>query len=193
MNHLKKNIEKYINKELPKELFQKFEDSFTIKLFKKNEFLITEGKICKHIYYIKKGALQSYVVSNNGDIHTIQFGFEKNWISDLYSIQNQALGKVNVKALEMTEVYEITNVRYQQILKEVPVLDKYFKEITATAYANLQQRIINSFKDSAETRYLNLIKQKPDILQRVPQYAIASFLGIKPQSLSRIRQQLSQK
>lgn len=193
MNKLHISIEHHTHQRIPIDILEKYMEHFSKRMFQKGDYLITEGNICTHVYYIEEGGVQSYLVSDAGDIHTLQFGFEGSWVSDLYSLQNQVEGNLNIKALEPTIAYQIDYKQHEQLLEEFPLLDQYYRQIIVKAYANLQQRLIRSLKDSAEKRYLDLLNSQPNIFQRVPQYIIASYLGIKPQSLSRIRQELAKK
>lgn len=95
--------------------------------------------------------------------------------------------------MEETEILAISKTNFEKALQDIPKFERFFRILIQNAYIQSQHRIAKNYSDDAEHRYLALIKQQPDLLQRVPQYLVASYLGIKPQSLSRIRQNLSKK
>ncbi|MEY4934663.1 MAG: hypothetical protein RIS64_1022 [Bacteroidota bacterium] len=190
---IRNNIETKINQKLSDAEFQQFYDYLKPAKIEKKQFLITEGKVCNYLYFVETGILHSYVVDAQGDMHTVQFGFEGHWISDLYSFLSSKPALFNVEALENTTVWAIQNTDFEKACCQIHKFEHFFRKLLQNAYIQAQHRIAKAFSEDAEKRYLTLIQMQPDLLQRVPQYLIASYLGIKPQSLSRIRQNILKK
>lgn len=187
-NSIRTNIEAKINQKLTEEEFQRFSRFLKPMQIEKKGALVTEGKICTHLYFVETGILHSFIVDDSGENHTVQFGFEGHWISDLYSFLSARPAIFNVEALENTDVLAIKNADFETACRELPKFEHFFRILLQNAYIHSQQRIAKTFSEDAEHRYKALLQQQPDLAQRVPQYLIASYLGIKPQSLSRIRQ-----
>lgn len=190
---MRTNIENKINRKLSDAEFQQLRDCLKLVQVEKKQLLVAEGNVCNYLYFVETGILHSYVVDTQGDMHTVQFGFEGHWISDLYSFLSGKPALFNVEALENTTVWAIQNTDYEKMCCQIHKFEHFFRKLLQNAYIQAQHRIAKAFSEDAEKRYLTLIQMQPDLLQRVPQYLIASYLGIKPQSLSRIRQNLLKK
>jgi CRP-like cAMP-binding protein len=187
---IRSNIESKINMKLSDEEFQQFNAALKFVKIDKKQLLISEGKVCNYLYFVETGILHSYVVDAQGDMHTVQFGFEGHWISDLYSFLSGKPALFNVEALENTTAWAIQNTDFEKMCCQIHKFEHFFRKLLQNAYVQAQHRIAKVFSEDAEHRYLALIEKYPDLAQRVPQYLIASYLGIKPQSLSRIRQNI---
>jgi hypothetical protein len=187
---LRDNIESKLGRRLSKGEFELFSNLLERAFLPKKHQLVQTGSRCKYLYFIEKGLLHSYTTDSAGQSHTIQFGFEGHWISDLYGFLSQKPAIFNIEALEDTSVLNLSKDNFEFALSTIPSFERFFRILIQNAYVNSQQRIAENYTADAEQRYRTLIKQQPDLLQRVPQYLIASYLGIKPQSLSRIRQKL---
>lgn len=190
-DYLRESIESKIH--ITDEEYTHFKSFFTEKKVKKREFLVREGEVNRHTYFIKKGVIVIYLTDRQGEMHTIQFGFEGYWIGDLYSFYTGKPSLYTIEALEDCELIYLEFGTQQAAYNAIPKIERFFRLLVENAYVNAQLRIAKTFSAAAEERYLALIERHPDILQRVPQYFVASFLGIKPQSLSRIRKQLSER
>jgi len=190
---LQSNIQRTIGIPIPEEICSRFSDLLYEKQFDKKDTLVEEGYYCKYIYFITEGSCYSYIKDEKGDIHAIQFGLEGYWISDLYSFFSGKKSIYTIEALEPTKVLVLTREQFQKACDTMPIFDKYFRVLIQNAYVALQYRLAKTNSVEAEERYLEFSKLHPDFLQRIPQYLIASYLGIKPQSLSRIRKELTSK
>lgn len=194
MQHsIRTNIEQKINKKLHDDDFQKFSNWLTPMTVAKKEQIIREGQSAQNLYFIQKGVLHLYALDESGETHTVQFGFEGYWLNDLYSFLSNKPAIFNLEALEETKVLVLSKADFDQACDEIPSFERFFRILIQNAYVNAQHRIAKVFSKDAAQRYLDLIQQQPNLLQRVPQYLVASYLGIKPQSLSRIRQNLQKK
>lgn len=153
----------------------------------KKKDLLVPGDVCKYIYFITKGCLRSYYVDSRGIEHIFQIRMENNWISDLESFFSQDPSKYYIETLEHSDLLRISFDRLELLYHEVPGLERYFRILFQKAYINALERLNSTMWESANVRYNKLLTEHKDIFQRVPLVYIASYLGITPESLSRIR------
>ncbi|GBF20654.1 MULTISPECIES: Crp/Fnr family transcriptional regulator [Arenibacter] len=159
----------------------------------KGEVLLRPGEVCRHSFFVENGLLRSYTVDDAGKEHIIQFGSE-NWIvSDRSSAFFNEPSDLFIDAIEDTEVVLISS----DFINEASEISSSFRNYNQIALQNhirhQQKRINLLLSASAERRYMNFIKLYPDLTLRVPQWMIASYLGITPESLSRVRKELAHK
>jgi CRP-like cAMP-binding protein len=159
-------------------------ESLTIR---KKKNLLEPGKICTQLYFVTSGSLRSYYIDAKGVEQIYQIRLENSWISDLESFFSHTPSKYYIEALEDTQLLAISHQRMEQLLVEIPNLERYFRILFQKAYVNSLKRLNATMWDSALDRYNELLKEQPEVFQRVPLIYIASYLGITPESLSRIR------
>ena len=188
---LRKHIEKRVP--LTDEEFKITSKFFIPKKLRKHQFLLNEGYVCRHVAFVNSGCLRKYTIDNKGAEHIIQFAIEDWWISDLDSFFSGLPAKSNIDALQDSEILLLEKSARDELLDNCPKMERLFRLQIESGYAATQQRIVDSLSASAEERYLKFIKTYPKIFEIVPQNQIASYLGITPQSLSRIRKELTQK
>ncbi len=164
-----------------------------ITLLKKKEHLFMEGQVAKYVGFVNKGCLKYYRLDETGEEHIIYFAVEEWWIGDLSSFYSAQPSTFNLQALEPSELFLYTVATFDTIRSEIPSFDQYCKIRHAKANDARLETMMSQRADSAELRYTKLLERFPDIFQRVPQHLIASYLGIKPQSLSRIRKQMAER
>jgi len=184
-----KNISRFIT--LTPEEEQYFTSILKIKKLKKKQYLLQEGDITRHEYFVNKGCLRTYAIDEKGQEHIIQFAIEDWWTADLGSFISQSPADLNVQCLEDSELIQISYNDLQQLYIEIPKLERFFRIIIQNAFVAAQKRIINNLSLPAMERYIRFRDQYPKIEQRVPQYMIASYLGITKEFLSKIRAQLT--
>lgn len=189
MSLLYNNIKEKIN--LSKQDFERFLKLTKVITVYKGDFFVNEGNIAKYIAFINSGILYSYSTNEKGDKQVIQIGLENHWISDLYSFLSKTPSTFNVQAIETSEIVLLSKDNFEKVCDTIPYFDRFFRLLMQGAYVNSQRRVSKIYADSAEERYLKLMQTEPKIIHSVPQHYIASYLGIKPQSLSRIRKKLS--
>jgi CRP-like cAMP-binding protein len=182
------NFNKYAR--LTEEEFDQVEKVLSKRFIKKKRTLLAEGDISRYIYFIEKGAMRSFTVGKDGVEHVVQLAIEDHWIGDLYSFVTQIPGNINIEAIEDSEVWLLPHHELELLYAQVPALERYFRQVFQRAYVFLQQRFNLTLSHNADERYRVLIKDHPQIAARIPLIYIASFLGITPESLSRIRRQL---
>jgi len=173
--------------------FQKAVKFFVPKKIRKGQFLLHEGDIGRYGGYVNKGCLRQYSIDDKGEEHIVQFAIEDWWISDMYSSLTGTPAKYNIDALENSEVLSLDARSQEQLCLEVPVFERFFRLLLQGAFIAKERRIMASLSESAEQQYLDFQKAYPQIAQRVPLNQIASYLGITPQSLSRIRKEMVEK
>lgn len=190
---LRQNIEKTLGYPIKDAVFETFAGCIFPKSFDKKILLAEEDRYCKYVYFIEQGACYSYHIDRKGEKHAIQFALEGYWISDLYSFFSNRKGIYNIETLEPSRLLLINKQNYLKACDTFPEIDRFFRLLIQNAFVALQYRLAKTNSEDAESRYLEFSQQFPHFIQRIPQYLIASYLGIKPQSLSRIRQDLAKK
>lgn len=185
---LKNHIEKKIHQTLSENEFSQFERLIFEKSFDKKGLLVEEGYFSNYIYFIEKGACYSYLTDKkNGDKHVVQLAIEDYWISDLYSFFSGKKAIYTIEAIEPTKVLALNKEGFRKACDTIPVFDRFFRILIQNAYVALQQRIAKTISEDGENLYKEFSKINPGFIQRIPQYLIASYLGVQPESLSRIR------
>lgn len=165
----------------------------TPKKLRKKQYLLQEGDACKYIAFVEEGILRAYTVSEKGVEHIIQFALEGWLISDLYSFLTGEPATYNIDALEDAELVLISKQAHEELLKKVPKYETHTRLQLTNAYIAMQRRLTSIISLPLEERYANLTTLYPDIIQRVPQHMIASYMGLTPETLSRVRRRLTQK
>lgn len=169
------------------------EEQETIKTFltpkklRKKQYLLQEGDICKYIAFVEKGALKSYVIDEAGTERITQFALEGWTISDLYSFLTGEPATYHIDAIEDAELVLISKAAHEELLQKVPKYETYIRLQITGAYIALQRRLTSIISLPIEERYKNLTTLYPTIVQRVPQHMIASYMGLTPETLSRVR------
>ena len=164
---------------------------FKHRSLRKRQYIAQEGEIPRVDSFVVKGLTRTYEVDEKGQEHVIQFGLEDWWIGDLSSFLSESPTRYNIDCLEDTEVLQITKSDLDKLYEMVPKMERHFRIIIQNAYIASTKRISSSLTKTATERYQEFILRYPHIEQRVPDHQIASYLGITPQSLSRIRSQAS--
>ncbi len=159
----------------------------TIRELKKKEFLIRPDSYSNSMNFISKGCLRTYYIDQEGQEHTLQLGIENWWINDLYGYITEQPSKMYVQALENTTIVQIHKPTLENLYTLIPAISHFFREKMQSAYVSLQERTIENMSTDSISRYITFRKQYRDIEQRVPQYIVASFLGITPEFLSHLR------
>jgi|SRR5215471_12401440 len=184
---LQKFEEKILLTEDEKNLSRQF---FTAKKLRKRQYLLQEGDVCKYIAFVEKGLLRCYTVNERGQEHITQFAFEGWWISDQLSFLTGEPSTYNIDALEDCELVLLTKSAEDELLERIPKLERYFRILLQNNLIATQKRLVSSLSQTAEERYNELISVCPETLpHRIPQHMLASFLGITPETFSRIRKQ----
>lgn len=179
------NLGKYVT--LTSEESDVIRSLFTYRKFRKRQYIQQAGEVTRLETFVVKGITRTYEVDDAGQEHVVQFGLEDWWVGDLYSFLTEAPTTYNIDCLEDTEVLQITKQDLEQLYLRVPKMERHFRILVQNAFIASTKRLSSSLAKSAKERYEEFIKRYPHIEQRVPNHQIASYLGITPQSLSRIR------
>jgi CRP-like cAMP-binding protein len=159
----------------------------------KGEFFLREGEIPKYAAFVARGCLRSYVVDNKGKEHIIQFAPETWWLSDTNSMLQKSPTQFFMDALEPTDLLLLDLPSHLQLMESIPGYLKAFQIGFQKHAAKKDNRIVETLTADAEKRFENFLKTYPTIAQRVPQHMLASYLGVTPETLSRIRKKWSAK
>ena len=166
---------------------------FIPKTIRKHQFLLNEGDICKNFCFVNSGCLREYTIDKKGIEHIIQFAIADWWISDLNSFLSGLPATYNIDALQDSEVLLLEKSSRDELLDACPKMERFFRLLLEANYIATRQRVADSLSETAEGRYLKFVKTYPKLFEQIPQSQIASYLGITPQSLSRIRKELTPK
>ncbi len=182
-----KNITRFI--ELTDEEKKFFTSLLKIKKLRKKQYLLQEGDISRYEYFVNKGCIRAYSIDEKGQEHIVQFAIEDWWIGDMYSFLTQTPARLTIDALEDSELFCLDSSSLEILFKQVPKFERFFRLLVQNAFIAGQRRIIETMSLTADDRYCSFIEKYPLMEQRLPLKQIASFLGITPESLSRIRSQ----
>jgi CRP-like cAMP-binding protein len=169
-----------------KKNWAKFQEAFAEKEIASKTVLLHEGEISNNIYFIKKGCLREWFNKDGKDI-TFQFFFEGQAVASIDSFMNNKPSLFSIESIEPTIILSIGKDTFTELLKTYPEFNSRFHELIFLRFGNYGQLFLSRIKDTPQERYEDLIKNQPEIIKRVPQHYIASFLGITAISLSRIR------
>lgn len=170
-----------------------FVANFQERKIKKRQFIVQPNFINKERTFVVKGAFRTYAVADDGQEHTIQFAIENWWASDFNSYIYQHPATLFVVALEDSIILQIEHYKEQELNKSNHKFETFFRIMAEKGLAFEHRRIIFNLTHSAEARYENFLLNYPNLIQRVPQYALASYLGMTPVFLSKIRNSRVQK
>jgi len=153
----------------------------------KGEILIAQGQTVYKTFFVIDGCLRSYCLDKNGKEHTLQFAIQGWWISDFIALYNKELASLNIESVKDSKVIEFNAKDLEEIFSLFPVFEPFQRNNLERHVVSLHRRILNQLQLTASERYNLFLEQYPDIEQYIPNYHIASYLGITQQSLSRIR------
>src|SRR5690625_682955 len=190
---LRQNFLHTIGHSLTEEEYRYFRENLFRRSFDKKSILAEVSRESRYVYFILSGSAYSYYVNKSGDKHVMQFAIEGCWISDQYSYFTGRPGIYTLETLEPTEVLVLNRESHDKICQTSHLFEHFFRILMQNAFVALQYRLAKTNSEDAEHRYLEFTRLYPHFINRIPQYLIASYLGIKPQSLSRIRKKVANK
>ena len=168
-------------------IFKKYSETH---LFKKKDFLLKEDKVCKYLYFVEKGCLRMYFINKKGVEQITQFALDGWWISDYQSFMNNTPSDYHIQTIEESRIVSIDNQNLNLLLMELPQLEHYFRLMMQKAVAGAQVRSKLLYELSKEEFYVHFSTSFPEFMMRVPQYMIASYLGLTPEYLSELRKKI---
>lgn len=172
---------------------QRMNELLQVKYFPKKTYLLQEGEVCNFEGYINKGCVRTFYIDENGFEVTLMFSVEDWWVGDVGSFYEQKPSMLFIETLEECEIMMFNIITKEMLLKEIPKFERVFRLLIQRSLSAMTSRLITTISKPAQEKYLEFIKKYPSIPQRVPQHYIASYLGISPEFLSKVRAKLSKK
>lgn len=165
-------------------------ESFRYKKVRRNQLLVQPPDVALHEHFVISGCLAEYYLDDNGTQHTLLFAPEGWWTTDLPSFLSGQASKYHVETLEDSELLMISKEALDKLLDKVPILNNYFRILYQNAIIGLQERTLNVLSTKVDERYLRFLKKYPQLENRLPQYLIASYLGVTPEFFSRVKSKM---
>lgn len=166
---------------------------FHLQKMKRKEYFLQEGNECLSQGFIVEGTFRVFFTDTKGSEHVLYFGFKDWWVGDIASFHNHEPSKMNIQAMEDSYILSFSQPDLDYLFEHIPAFERMFRIMTQRTLAVLQKRFLLTISANAEERYKELIQRHPGIEQLVPQHQIASYLGILPESLSRMKKLLYKK
>lgn len=154
---------------------------------KRRQFILQENDTCKHFTFVVEGCFKMYAVDKNGDEHNLQFAAENDWIADIGSLHNEKPSQLYIEAIEPSLILQIAKNDLWHLYNLYPKFDRNFRVIIENKFIELQSRVLQNISSTAQERYKLFLSQYPNLANRLPNTQIASYLGITPEFLSKIR------
>ncbi len=173
--------------EFEKEDFERIQDYFDIQMYGKKDMILSAGSKCNFNYFVLEGCLHMFFTGENGIQRTVQFAIENWWMTDNLAYQKGKVTDFTIQAVENTTLLKISRENQEELLSEFPALEKYFRKIYEISYGASLMKMKYVFDYSKKEIYYHFTESFPQFAQRVPQYLIASFLGLTPEYVSEIR------
>jgi CRP-like cAMP-binding protein len=160
------------------------------KSFKRKQFILQQGEICKYSTFVIKGCLRGFTIDQNGDEHVINFAPVGWWIADMYSLLTQKPGILNIEAMEDTDTLLLSKTNQEKLYHDIPQFERFFRIIIENSLVSYQQRLIDNLSLTAEERYNNFCKRYPTLIYSLPKKQIASYIGVTPEFFSRMQHRM---
>jgi CRP-like cAMP-binding protein len=160
---------------------------------KKNEHLYRSGDIVRQVYFVERGCLRQYYINNNGEDRTIYFKTENGWCSELVSFLDNKPTELCVQALEDSTLQAINQKNWVYAISQFQSFTLGFIRAQQDTNLMLKKRLAEATVETPKEKYLRFVQEEPDLLQRIPLYQIATYLAMTPETLSRIRKEITEK
>ena len=186
---------KYFSRYIPLKEIEKKElmDRVVEKKIKRRQFILQENDVCKHYTFVVLGCFKMYGVDNEGGEHIIQFAAENEWITDISSFHSGKASRLYIEAIEPSVILQIDQTNLIHLYHNYHKFDRIFRVIVENKHNELQNRVLQNISSTAEERYFSFLEQYPKLTNRLPNTQIASYIGITPEFLSKIRRISSKK
>ena len=162
-----------------------------IRKVKRRQFILTHGAKCKDYNFVIEGCFKMYKVDNAGKEHNLMFACENEWITDIGSFHSEEPSQLYIEAIEPSTIIQITKKDLLFFYANYPKFDRNFRVIIENKFIELQNRLLQTISSTAEERYIAFLDQYPHLKNRLSNTQIASYIGITPEFLSRIRGEMS--
>ncbi len=163
------------------------------RTIKRRQFILQEGDVCKHYTFVVKGCFRMYKVDKKGNEHNLQFSVEDGWVGDVGSFHTEEPSELYIEAMEPSIILQIEKADLLHLYIHYLNFNRNFRVLVENAFISLQKRVIQNISATAEEKYLDFIQHYPDLFNRISNVQIASYLGITPEFLSKIRKDLASK
>ena len=157
------------------------------KKLKRRQFILRQNEVCKYYTFVVSGCFKMYGVDENGVEHNIQFAAENEWIADIGSFHSGKASRLSIEAIETSVILQVDKPGIVFLYHNYPKFDRIFRVIAEEKLIELQNRVLQNISSTANERYAGFLDQYPVLANRLPNTEIASYLGITPEFLSRIR------
>ena len=174
--------------EFEKKLVQEL---FVFNTYKRKEFLLREGEICRQFSFLLKGCMRMYMIDDKATTHILQFAAEDWIIVDAVSFREKTASFLNIDAIENTELLQITHEHLKLLYEKAPKFNYIIRELLERHLTSIQKRLLQYMSSTGEERYLSFLKTYSQFTNRLPQTQIAAYLGITPEHLSKIRNDIT--
>lgn len=186
---ISKNISSFIN--LDQEEFDEFSSFLKIREIKKGQTLFHKGEFAMYDSFVNRGCLKTSFTDHNGEEHVVQFAVEGDWITDYDSFLNKTPSRLDLIAMEDSVLFQLDQPSLEKLIERIPKFERFGRLVREYQFNRLQRCLITLLSNNAEDRYRDFIQKYPRLVNRIPQHQIASFIGITPEYLSRIRWKLA--
>lgn len=163
----------------------------TFRSYLKNQYIVQQGDVCKSVSFVLSGCTRVFFIDKKGQEQIISFGIKDWWVADISSFVTQQSADYNVQCLENTEVIQFSYSIIEELYEEIPKMERFFRKIIERSLVASQKRIVRGFSLTAKERYIYFKENYPEIEKRVPQYMVASYIGITREFLSKIRKEMA--
>lgn len=163
----------------------------TSRRVRRKQAILQEGFPCKHYTFVCEGCFRLFSVDPKGNERNLQFAAENEWVADIGSFHSGRPSQLFIEAIEPASVLQIEKEDLYHLYETIPKLDRIFKVIIEDKYVALQNRVLQAISSTAQDRYVTFLQQYPSLANRLPNTQIASYLGITPEFLSKIRRDLA--
>jgi len=164
-----------------------FHSKLHFRKLKKKESLIHENKVSESVAFVLSGCLRSYTIDDNGFEHILQFAPPDWWITDMFSFISQKPGNIYIDAIEVSEIMLLSRADQLDIFEKIPSFERYFRILTENSLVSYRKRVMDGLSLTAVERYHDFCKRYPTLIECLPQKQIASYIGVTPEFLSKIR------
>ncbi len=165
----------------------------TTHQYKSKTVLLNAGEVCKTSYFVNSGVLRSFNINDNIVEHVLSFACSGWWISDMYSLLSQKPGNLFIQVIEDAEVVLLSKENQEILFQEIPKLERFFRVLTENSLVAHQERLMDNLSLNAEERFQKFCRKYPDLIQKVPQKQIASYLGLTPEFFSKMKSKILRK
>lgn len=182
-------FEKHLN--LTDEEKQVVRKSFSEKRVQRRQYILQAGDICKLNTFVVEGCFRMYMSDVNGKEHNLQFAIENWWIGDIASFHSAEPSRLNIEALENSIILQIRKEDQLRLFADYPKFNRIFRVLTENALVSYQRRVLQNISSTAEERYIDFMERYPFFFNRISNVQIASFIGVTPEFLSKVRKNIS--